>query len=104
MSRYNINDPRNSNSPYNMRNPRSPFYDTQRAWEQSGQLPISNVGTGVGSGVLAIIGLAFFCLSNKMAAVLPYPFSEHPGHVIIFIVSLVVVLIMMVFYWIRGDE
>ena len=58
MSQYDINDPRNPNSPYNMRNRHSPFYDLERAAKQSGELPIPSVGLGAFGGLAVII----FCL------------------------------------------
>lgn len=47
-----INDPRNPNSPFNLLNLNSPFYDPKRAVAQS--------GAGIVLGVISAIGVTFY--------------------------------------------
>jgi hypothetical protein len=94
MSKNNdLMNPRNSDSPFNLRNPHSPFYDPQKAWEQNGSLPITDYGSGgLILAVLAIVGLPLVWFCN---------WSGFSGHTILFLVLLAVGVLKVVFG--RGD-
>jgi hypothetical protein len=56
MSKYDLNDPRNPNSPYNMWNRESPFYDPEKARNQG------NVSQGDVTIILGFLMILFICL------------------------------------------
>jgi hypothetical protein len=85
-------NPRNSDSPFNLRNPHSPFYDPQKAWKQNGSLPITDYGSGGLLLVVLTVGLPLVWFQN---------WTGFSGHTILFFVLLVVGVLKVVFG--RGD-